>query len=57
MELRYQTFGVHGADRQTLLVVHAAPGSRETEALARLAGLTPGLESPTSEPEPLTSVD
>jgi hypothetical protein len=40
--LRYQTFGVHGADRQTLLVVHAAPGGPDARALTRLATLTAG---------------
>ena len=48
MDLRYQTFTVDGADRQTLMVVHAAPGSPDAQALARLATLTA---------EPLTSVD
>ena len=50
MLLRYQTFRVDGADRQTLLVVDAAPGSPDAQALARLATLTAALE-------PLTSVD
>jgi transcriptional regulator with XRE-family HTH domain len=37
MRLRYQTFAVEGAGRQTLLVVHTAPRSRDAQALTRLA--------------------
>ena len=48
MNLNYQTFTVDGADRQTLMVVHTAPGSPDAQALARLAALTA---------EPLTSTD
>jgi transcriptional regulator with XRE-family HTH domain len=57
MHLHYQTFHVDGADRQRLLVVHAAPGSPDAQALARLATLTASLESASSEPAPLISVD
>ena len=35
MNLNYQTFTVDGADRQTLMVVHTAPGSPDAQALAR----------------------
>ena len=45
MRLRYQTFAVEGTDRQTLLLVHAAPGSRDAQALARLATLTADLDT------------
>jgi transcriptional regulator with XRE-family HTH domain len=48
INLRYQTFTVDGADRQTLMVVHTAPSSPDAQALARLATLTA---------EPLTLVD
>jgi transcriptional regulator with XRE-family HTH domain len=44
MRLRYQTFRVDGADRQTLMVVHTAPGTPDAQALARLATLTAELE-------------
>jgi transcriptional regulator with XRE-family HTH domain len=40
MRLRYQTFAVEGADRQTLMVVSTAPGSRDAELLAQLAALS-----------------
>lgn len=39
MRLRYQTLAVGGSDGQTIFVVHAAPGSRDAAALARLATL------------------
>jgi hypothetical protein len=39
MRLRDQTFAVHGADQQTLLVVHTAPRSEDERALTRLAAL------------------
>ena len=42
MNLNYQTFTVDGADRQTLMVVHTAPGSPDAKALARLADLDYG---------------
>ena len=57
MRLRYQTFAVEGTDRQTLLVVHAAPGSRDAHALARLATLTADLDTSISDPEPANPVE
>jgi transcriptional regulator with XRE-family HTH domain len=39
MRVSFQTFAVGGTDRQTLWAVTAAPGSRDAEALARLATL------------------
>lgn len=57
MRLRYQTFAVEGADRQTLMVVHADPGSPDAQALTRLATLTAGLDRSVSGREPLTPVD
>lgn len=57
MRLRYQTFTVDGADRQTLLVVHAAPGSQDAQALARLADLTADRDSSIPRPEPVSSGD
>ena len=52
MRLRYQTFAVEGTDRLTLLVVHAAPGSPDAEALSHLAALTANVDTSISEPEP-----
>ena len=39
MRLSFQTFAVGGTDRQTLFATTAAPGSRDAEALARIAEL------------------
>jgi transcriptional regulator with XRE-family HTH domain len=52
MRLRYQTFAVEGTDRQTLLVIHAAPSSRDAQALAHLATLTADPDPSTPEPDP-----
>ena len=45
MRLRYQTFAV-GHARQTLLVIHAASGQQDAQALARLAALTADADHP-----------
>jgi hypothetical protein len=37
MRLSFQTFAVGGTDRQTLFAPTAAPGSRDAQALARIA--------------------
>jgi transcriptional regulator with XRE-family HTH domain len=39
MRLSFQTFAVGGSDRQTLFATTAAPGSRDAQALARIAQL------------------
>jgi hypothetical protein len=39
MRLSFQTFTVGGTDGQTLFATTAAPGSRDAEALARIAEL------------------
>ena len=39
MRLSFQTFAVGGTDRQTLFATTAAPGSRDAQALARIADL------------------
>ena len=39
MRLSFQTFAVGGTDGQTLFATTAAPGSRDAQALARLARL------------------
>lgn len=57
MLMRYQTFAVEGADRQTLMVAHTAPGTRDAEALARLATLTADHLSSSLEPAPLAPTD
>lgn len=57
MLMRYQTFAVEGADRQTLMVVHTAPGTRDAQALIQLATLTADLNGSISGPEPLAPTD
>jgi MmyB-like transcription regulator ligand binding domain len=52
LRLRYQTLAVGGDDGQTILVVHAAPGSRDAEALARLATLAAEFDTAMQESEP-----
>ena len=52
LHLRYQTLAVGGDNGQTIYVVHAAPGSRDAEALARLATMTAELDTAMPEPEP-----
>ena len=39
MRLSFQTFAVGGTDRQTLFATTAEPGSRDAQALARIAEL------------------
>ena len=39
MRLSFQTFAVGGTDGQTLFATTAAPGSRDAQALARIADL------------------
>jgi hypothetical protein len=39
MRLSFQAFAVGGTDRQTLFATTAGPGSRDAQALARLAEL------------------
>jgi transcriptional regulator with XRE-family HTH domain len=45
LRLRYQTLAV-GGDGQAIFVVHAAPGTRDAETLARLATLAAGRTGP-----------
>lgn len=57
MLMRFQTFAVEGADRQTLMVVHCTPGTRDAQALTRLATLAADLNGSIAEPEPLAPTD
>jgi transcriptional regulator with XRE-family HTH domain len=52
LRLRVQTFPLGGAEGQTLYVVTAAPGSRDAQALARLATSAADLDTTSSESEP-----
>jgi transcriptional regulator with XRE-family HTH domain len=45
LRLRYQTLAVGGDDGQAIYVVHAAPGTRNADALARLATLAAEFEA------------
>jgi transcriptional regulator with XRE-family HTH domain len=49
MLMRFQTFAVEGVDRQTLMAVHCTPGSRDEQALIRLAELTASRNGASSE--------
>jgi len=51
LRLRYQTFPLGGTEDQTLYVVSAAPGSRDEQALARLATSAADLDTTSSESE------
>ena len=57
MRLRYQTFAVEGADRQTLMVVHTTPGTPDERALTRLARVTAAEQMDRSEPRRLATID
>ncbi len=52
LELGYEKLPIPGADRQTLAVYHAEPGSPSARALALLASelLTPGARAPRRDP-------
>jgi transcriptional regulator with XRE-family HTH domain len=50
LELNYEKLPIPDADRQTLAVYHAAPGSRSAQALALLASTVAGERAPISQP-------
>jgi transcriptional regulator with XRE-family HTH domain len=50
LELNYEKLAIPDADRQTLAVYHAAPGSRSAQALALLASTVAGERAPISQP-------
>jgi transcriptional regulator with XRE-family HTH domain len=49
LDLRYETFGVNGADGQLLIVYHAEPGSPSARALALLSSMVAGDATPPSD--------
>jgi hypothetical protein len=49
LHLRYETFGVNGADGQLLIVYHAEPGSPSARALALLSSMVAGDATPHSD--------
>jgi transcriptional regulator with XRE-family HTH domain len=50
LRLRYQTLAVGGDDGQVIYVVHAAPGTRDADALARLATLANEFDTGMQKP-------
>jgi hypothetical protein len=51
LELNYEKLSVPDADRQTLAVFHAVPGSRTAQALALLASTVAVERVPVSQPD------
>ena len=47
LELNYEQLPIPDADRQTLYIYHAAPGSRSAQSLALLATTIAGEREPT----------